>query len=261
MSWSRFWLVYCVLLAVIAVINLVNVSSSLIENPPGDRDFQVWEVWSWEMSSLAASALVIPVEWITYRLLHWSRLGVARFLAVHAGLGVAYSLLHVAGMVGIRKIVYLLMGSLYEFSHGHLLLTLIYEGRKDLLAYALVLTFFWGADRLAMRPGVELPSRLEFKTDGRTVYADPADILLCEAAGNYVELHRADAKPLLLRGTLAEFETKLAAYGFVRVHRSRLVNRARVSSFEATPSGDLRIVMDDGRQVAGSRRFRSHLTG
>ena len=77
-----------------------------------------------------------------------------------------------------------------------------------------------------------------------------------EAAGNYVEIHVAGAVHLA-RGTLAAFEARLAGRGFVRIHRSRLLNRARMTAFKPTASGDLEITLDDGQVIAGSRRFRS----
>ncbi len=80
---------------------------------------------------------------------------------------------------------------------------------------------------------------------------DPAEIAWVEAAGNYVEIHVGGATHLA-RGTLASFEERLARAGFVRVHRSRLVNRARVASLKPTPSGDLEITLDDGRTVAAA---------
>ncbi|MBC7769500.1 MAG: LytTR family transcriptional regulator, partial [Phycisphaerales bacterium] len=52
---------------------------------------------------------------------------------------------------------------------------------------------------------------------------------------------------------------RLAARGFVRVHRSRLVNRARIGAIKPTPSGDVEITLDDGRILAGSRRYRAAL--
>ena len=67
------------------------------------------------------------------------------------------------------------------------------------------------------------------------------------------------ARTLLARGTLAAFEERLAGRGFVRIHRSRLVNRARVAAFKPTPSGDLEITLDDGSVIGGSRRFRDAL--
>ena len=49
-----------------------------------------------------------------------------------------FSLLHVGGMVAMRKAVYALAGSFYDFSDGVLARELFYEWRKDVLVYALL---------------------------------------------------------------------------------------------------------------------------
>lgn len=51
------------------------------------------------------------------------------------------------------------------------------------------------------------------------------------AAGNYVELV-SNGRPILLRATLHEVEARLAPAGFTRIHRSLLVNAARVARLQ-----------------------------
>jgi DNA-binding LytR/AlgR family response regulator len=242
---------------VIAAVISVNISSDLIENPPGHRSFALWEPFCWEISSAIGFIALLPVVWFVYSRLHWRRLGAGRFIAAQVVCAVAYSLLHVAIMVAMRHLVYLAMGGHYDFSHHNLPLYLIYEGRKDALSWALIMAIFWTWERVTSRPPQSLPDRIEVRGDGRTVWLAPIDILCVEAAGNYVELHVTQGKPLLLRGTLTEFETRLAPYGFARVHRSRLVNRGHIRSFAATPSGDLTLTLSDGRDLTASRRYRS----
>ncbi len=79
-----------------------------------------------------------------------------------------------------------------------------------------------------------------------------------EAAGNYVEIHTENGVHTA-RGTLAAFAQRLAAAGFVRIHRSRVVNPLRVVSYQPTASGDVEVEMADGTMLAGSRRFRAAL--
>ena len=43
------------------------------------------------------------------------------------------------------------------------------------------------------------------------------------------------------------------------VHRSRLVQRAQIAQVESKPSGDYVVRLTDGRELAGSRRFRRPL--
>ena len=77
------------------------------------------------------------------------------------------------------------------------------------------------------------------------------------SAGNYVEYCLADGRTHLIRGTLAAEEARLAPFGIVRVHRTRLVSLARVSAVQPGPNGDFELSLDTGQTVSGSRRYRS----
>ena len=85
-----------------------------------------------------------------------------------------------------------------------------------------------------------------------------AEVVWVEAAGNYVELHRG-ASGLLHRASLADMQRRLEGAGFVRIHRSRLVRREAVAAVESKPTGDFVVRLRDGRELAGSRRYRRPL--
>ncbi len=258
---KRFPVLWLVLSAFLIFVCSVNVSSILIETSPGERNFHIWEPMLWEGSSVVAILALFPVMWLAYWRLHWRGRPLWQSFAVHAVIGVLFSLAHIGIMVVIRIAGYALDGARYDFAQGDLGLQIIYEMRKDAITYAVLFTACWVQDRLMTRPVASpAPELLEVKADGRTVYLDPAEVLAVEAAGNYVELHRVGIdKALLVRGTLNQFEAQLKPHGFVRVHRSRLINRGRIAGFEGTPSGDLRIRMTDGREIFGSRRYRENL--
>jgi DNA-binding LytR/AlgR family response regulator len=137
-----------------------------------------------------------------------------------------------------------------------------YEWRKDVLTYAVIASTYWIFDyvaarrRIAAQPPAD--ERIEVRDGGTAVFLAPGDITHVEAAGNYVEFHTA-TKTHLVRGTLASWEARLIARGFIRVHRSRLVNRSKISAFKPTPAGDLEITLDSGSVVLGSRRYRAVL--
>lgn len=247
---------YATFAAFLLCVIIVNISSHAIEEPA----LPLWEPALWEFSSYVAILILTPAVWLGYQRFHWQRLGVPRFLMIQAVFCGLFSLAHIAIMVAIRVVGYGVAHEHYNFAQGHLPLELIYEGRKDALTFLVICGFIWVYERLNQPTMVALPERIEVRSDGRTLYLTPAEILYAEAAGNYVELYLTTApKPLLLRGTLSEYEKRLDAYGFVRIHRSRLLNRTHMRSFIATPSGDLRIMLIDGRELAGSRRFRNNL--
>jgi DNA-binding LytR/AlgR family response regulator len=261
LPWRRFLPLWLCLAAFLIFACTVNVTSILIEDPPGDRNFHVWEPVLWEGSSVVAILSLFPLVWMAYWCLHWRGRPLWQALAIHAVIGVLFSLGHIGIMVAIRIAGYAMDGARYDFARGDLGLQLIYEMRKDAITYAVLFAACWVQDRLLARATPSsAPDRLEVRADGRTLYIDPADVLAVEAAGNYVELIRADTpKALLVRGTLNQFEAQLKPHGFVRIHRSRLLNRGRIAGFEGTPSGDLRIRMTDGREIFGSRRYRDNL--
>ena len=172
----------------------------------------------------------------------------------------AFTVLHIAGMMALRFLVFSLFARPDGFGIDPLLQTLLYEGRKDALTYAALAGGAWllsAALRKAAgtsRAPTPLP-RLEIRDGARRTWLDPAEILWAEAAGNYVELH-LPGRTMLRRQTLSALERELADMHFVRIHRSRLVNARHVSGTETNDSGDFTVTLRDGRQIAGSRRWR-----
>jgi len=59
----------------------------------------------------------------------------------------------------------------------------------------------------------------------------------------------------LMRASMAQIEAALAPHGFLRTHRSWLVNPARVRGLSATGSGDFRIDLGAGLTAPSSRRY------
>lgn len=58
------------------------------------------------------------------------------------------------------------------------------------------------------------------------------------------------------RQTLAEIEASLDAVRFLRVHRSRIVNRSRIQRVEWLLKGEYVIILTSGRRVATGRSYR-----
>lgn len=251
------------LVAIAAIITtLVNATSNIIEAERMGVALDARAPWVWELSSIVIVIPLAPLIGLAINRWPFTFAQWPAFLAIHFACASLYSAAHVFGMVMVRKAIYALDGAAYAFAQGNLPLMFFYEWRKDLISYAAIaFCFHWFAERRAREvaaPITATPERLEIKDGARTILLDPAEILWLEAAGNYVELHTASATHLA-RGALASFEAKLAPRGFVRVHRSRLVNRARLSAFKPTPSGDLELTLDDGRTLAASRRYRANL--
>jgi hypothetical protein len=185
-----------------------------------------------------------------------------RFALIHLGLTGPFALAHILVIFVTRETAYWAVGARYGFFDDGVAITLLYEWRKDVLVYAAIAATYWIfhyiADRRRAAAQAPADARIEIRDGGAAVYLAPADVTHVEAAGNYVEFY-TPARTHLVRGTLASWEARLVARGFVRVHRSRLVNRARIVSLKPTPSGDVEITLNDGRILSGSRRYRTDL--
>lgn len=228
-------------------------------------------LWSWS-SALMLLALVPAVLWFTRRWpLHldtWRQ-----NLAWYLPASVAWSLLHVGGMVALRKLAYAARGSNYDF--GNWPAELLYEYSKDVRTfigivllihgYRLLLRLLQGEASLLGVPDsgvpaepLDRPERFLVRKLGREFLIATNDIERLQACGNYVNLHVA-GRDYPLRSTIAAIEARLDPARFVRIHRSFIVNLARVASIEPLESGDARVHLQDGATLPCSRRYRSGL--
>lgn len=80
-------------------------------------------------------------------------------------------------------------------------------------------------------PAAPLSAGVPYVRDGRTQFAPRDSIAALRAEGHYSLLYVGGEK-LFCPWSLTEAESRLAVSGFVRTHRSYLVNPAHVSSFE-----------------------------
>jgi two-component system LytT family response regulator len=101
-------------------------------------------------------------------------------------------------------------------------------------------------------------NRIVFKSRGRILFLPVSDIRWIGAEGNYVRLSTA-TETHLLRETMAHLEERLDPRGFVRVHRSFIVNLKYVKEVRREANGDSVVIMDSGNKVALGRSYRAHL--
>lgn len=100
------------------------------------------------------------------------------------------------------------------------------------------------------------PDRIPVKTKGRIIFVHVADIDWVEADRDYVSLH-VGTRSWLVRETIAATETRLTLSGFVRIHRSMLVNVNRVRELHSLSKGEFTVVLLDGTELKLSRNYRS----
>ncbi len=97
--------------------------------------------------------------------------------------------------------------------------------------------------------------RLILKTDGRFILMDEAKVDWVESAGNYVCVHAAGATHIV-RETLTRFAERLDPQQFQRIHRTTVINVARVRELLPFQRGDYLVILTDGTERILSRRSR-----
>ena len=255
-----------------AIANSVIV---LLDVERVNLDFAPWQPVSWETSSGLVLLALVPAVIAFERRVPLEFGSLRRNLPWHLLASVAFSLLHVLGMVGLRKAVYATMGDSYDF--GYWPRELFYEYLKDVRTYAgmlatlylyrLLLLRLQGEAKLLDAPDegppvepVERPERFLVRKLGKEFLVAADDIEWLQASANYVNL-RVRGRDYPLRSTMAALEPRLDPARFVRVHRSYMVNLDCLQEIEPLESGDARLRMRDGSLVPCSRRYRSALRG
>lgn len=102
------------------------------------------------------------------------------------------------------------------------------------------------------------PDRIPVKSGGRVVVIRIADVDWVKAEQNYVSLYVGE-KAWLVKETISAIEDRFAAAGFVRIHRSTLVNVDRVKELRPLDKGEYRVILRTGMELKLSRNFRTAL--
>ena len=106
--------------------------------------------------------------------------------------------------------------------------------------------------------GARHVERLVVKNGGRVYFLETCEIDWVEAEGNYINIHTGK-KSHLLRETISNLEAQLDPRRFVRIHRSAIVNIARVQELQPWTHGEYHVILHDGTQLTLSRNYRENL--
>src|SRR5271170_777880 len=105
---------------------------------------------------------------------------------------------------------------------------------------------------------VKKSSRIAIKTRKSILFIDPADVAMVEAQGNYVLLQRLSGS-YLLRESITGIAQKLEPYGFIRIHRSVLVNTSFVEEIHPWTTGEYVLRIKGGKELTVSRTYKKNL--
>ena len=244
-----------VAVTVVALIVTLNVITILHDMP----HHGLLEPVIWEGSSWLSFAMVFPLMWIAYRLAppnvrpRW-------WLVIHIPGAVIWSFAHVMGFVALRKLAYWAFGG--DYGWGPFWPNFLYELRKDAFGYMMFMAGCALIERLLRQQQlIHIPGQtltFDIRDGAKLTRVCLSDILAVTSAGNYVEFVMADGRRPLARRALSAVESDLAGRGFVRVHRSWLINSARVTALTPEGSGDYEVKLGS-LTVPLSRRFKAAL--
>ena len=247
------WRVFLTGAAVVALlvggINAVNVLTITHDIPKDGLAAPI----IWEGSSWLSTLCFLWIPWLAITRIppmvqpRW-------LLLFHPIIAVIYSAAHVTGFVLLRKAAYLLAGSEYRF--GPVVTGFFYEVRKDVFGYLVFASIFWVAARLTKPQSLPPAGNALFdiRDGARIIRVRLDDILAIASAGNYVEFVLRDGRKPLMRSPLSAMESELGPRGFLRTHRSWLVNTAQVTGLKPEGSGDYAVELGP-LSVPLSRRF------
>jgi two-component system LytT family response regulator len=100
--------------------------------------------------------------------------------------------------------------------------------------------------------------RIAFKVKGRFLFLELAEIVAVQAEGNYVSLQH-QPNPYLLHESLSSMAEKLKPYGFIRIHRSVVVNISAVEEIQPLPTGEYRLRVKGGKEYSVARTYKDNL--
>jgi len=254
----------------------MNALSVIADNARNNLTFNVWEPFVWEFSSFVVMIVLVP---LIYRAYIYYPLCYDRFkkhVVVHLFNSILFSLIHVIGMVIIRKIIYFFNSSYYDF--GHWPSELFYEYRKDIFSYLFLLMLIYIYQHfinqiegiaslikernemagIPVSPEKTNKDKILIKKKGQEFIVDLSQISTVESGGNYVYIH-TNKQVYPMRKTMIQIQTELAQHSFVRVHRSYIVNINFIKEINTSELGDYNIILTNNKTIPLSRKYRKDL--
>jgi two-component system LytT family response regulator len=93
--------------------------------------------------------------------------------------------------------------------------------------------------------------RFVIRAGGKVLFVKPGDIDWIEADGKLAQVH-VGRETHAVRIPLKRLEERLEAHGFVRVHRSAIVNVDRIRELEPWFHGEYVVILKDGTKLTSS---------
>jgi two-component system, LytTR family, response regulator len=99
---------------------------------------------------------------------------------------------------------------------------------------------------------------IAIKAKGRIMFINPGEVVAVQAEGNYVSLQR-ESDSYLLRESISRVAEKLKPYGFIRIHRSALVNTTFVVEIMPYSTGKCGLRVKGGKEYPVTSTYKKNL--
>ena len=100
--------------------------------------------------------------------------------------------------------------------------------------------------------------RVAIKVSGKILFINLDDVVAVQAKGKYVCLQR-EAASCLLRESISVVAEKLETHGFIRIHRSVLVNTSFVEEIRPLSTGEYCLRVEGGKEYTVTRTYKKNL--
>ncbi|MGD0269459.1 MAG: LytTR family DNA-binding domain-containing protein [Candidatus Sulfotelmatobacter sp.] len=112
---------------------------------------------------------------------------------------------------------------------------------------------------LRLRGPVKAQSlRVAIKVRGKILFINLGDVVAVHAKGKCVSL-RQNASSYLLRESISVVAERLEAHGFIRIHRSVLVNATFVEEIWPLSTGEYCLRVEGGKEYTVTRTYKKNL--
>lgn len=101
-------------------------------------------------------------------------------------------------------------------------------------------------------------TKIAIKTKGTILLVNPEDVVAIRAQGSCVLLQHESAT-YLLRESISVMAEKMGRFGFIRIHRSTLINRRFVREIRPFPTGEYGLRLKSGKEFTVTRTYKKNL--
>jgi two-component system LytT family response regulator len=100
--------------------------------------------------------------------------------------------------------------------------------------------------------------RVAIKVKGKILFINLNDVVAVQAEGDYVSLQQ-DASSYLVRELISAVAEQLEPRGFIRIHRSILVNTSFVEEIRPYSTGEYGLRVKGGKEYTVTRTYKKNL--